>query len=133
MWDYCGVVKNKELLSIGIKKIKDLKNQLKNLKLSVRENNFSDLSNALDLESSLITAEATIISALERKETRGAHQRSDFPFLEKNENYNLSIKQNKSNGELKIKKINSKMLSAELKKILKNNLKDDELKNKLLE
>ncbi|MEP7359183.1 MAG: succinate dehydrogenase, partial [Anaerolineales bacterium] len=37
-----------------------------------------DLPAALDLRAMLLTGEATIRSALERTESRGAHQRSDF-------------------------------------------------------
>ncbi|GAC1649409.1 MAG: FAD-binding protein [Herpetosiphon sp.] len=39
----------------------------------------SDLPAALDLRSMLLTAEATVRSALLRTESRGAHQRSDYP------------------------------------------------------
>src|SRR6202007_1100132 len=37
---------------------------------------------AYDLRSMLVNAEALLISALERKESRGAHARSDFPKLD---------------------------------------------------
>ena len=37
---------------------------------------------AIDLRSMLVNAEALLRSALERKESRGAHARSDFPKLD---------------------------------------------------
>ncbi len=40
---------------------------------------YQDLGVALDLRGSIIAAEATLRSALERRESRGAHQRSDHP------------------------------------------------------
>ena len=45
---------------------------------------FNDLAYALDLRGSLVVAEATILGAMERKETRGAHNRSDYPDLDPN-------------------------------------------------
>ncbi|MGO3677810.1 MAG: succinate dehydrogenase, partial [Microbacteriaceae bacterium] len=40
---------------------------------------FDDLAHAFDLYGSLLAARATLESALERRETRGCHNRSDFP------------------------------------------------------
>jgi len=39
------------------------------------------LAHALDLRASLVTAEATLLGALARTESRGAHQRRDHPGL----------------------------------------------------
>ena len=40
---------------------------------------YADLAHAFDLHGSLLAARATLECALERRETRGAHNRSDFP------------------------------------------------------
>ena len=40
---------------------------------------FDDLAHAFDLRGSLLAARATLECALERRETRGAHNRADFP------------------------------------------------------
>src|SRR5690606_41306581 len=40
---------------------------------------FQDLAHAFDLKASAIAARATLEAALERRETRGCHNRSDFP------------------------------------------------------
>jgi succinate dehydrogenase / fumarate reductase flavoprotein subunit len=42
---------------------------------------WSDLAHALDLRAGLVAAEATLRSAIERRETRGAQIRTDFPEL----------------------------------------------------
>lgn len=42
---------------------------------------YGDLAHALDLRASLVTAEATILCAIERRESRGAHNRLDYPDL----------------------------------------------------
>ena len=50
---------------------------------------YADLAHAFDLAGSLLAARATIDSALERRETRGAHNRSDFPELDPELRVNL--------------------------------------------
>ena len=43
---------------------------------------YADLAHALDLRASLAVAEATLLGALARTESRGAHQRRDHPELD---------------------------------------------------
>ena len=45
----------------------------------------------MDLLGSIDSAEATIRSAIERKESRGAHQRSDFVETDTNETVNYVV------------------------------------------
>ena len=71
MWKYCGVVKNSETLKKGLEKIKEIKSRVKEVEVRVEDRNFQDLVNIFNLDSALITGEATIISALNRKESRG--------------------------------------------------------------
>lgn len=40
---------------------------------------FQDLAHAFDLKSAALAARATLESALERRETRGCHNRTDYP------------------------------------------------------
>jgi succinate dehydrogenase / fumarate reductase flavoprotein subunit len=46
------------------------------------EEGWGDLAQVLDLQAMLGTAEATLRGAIAREETRGAHNRSDFPELD---------------------------------------------------
>lgn len=50
---------------------------------------YDDLVHAFDLHGSLLAARATLQSALERRETRGAHVRSDHPDLDPDQQHNL--------------------------------------------
>jgi succinate dehydrogenase / fumarate reductase flavoprotein subunit len=43
---------------------------------------WTDLALALDLRAGLAAAEASLLGALERRESRGCHSRSDFPALD---------------------------------------------------
>ena len=133
MWEYCGVVKNKELLLIGLQKIRAIKNKIKNLDIRIDEYSCKDLIFALDLESAVISSEATILSALTRKESRGAHQRNDFPKLNSAEDFNVSIELNKENNALTVSKLPLKELRKELSDLVLNNNQEASMKNKLLE
>ena len=66
MWNHCGVIKNDKLLREGIDKVKNLKNQLIDVDVRIHQYNCEDLTLISDLRSSLCSAEATLISALER-------------------------------------------------------------------
>ena len=48
-----------------------------------------DLAHAFDLLASIIAARATLERALERRETRGAHNRSDYPEMDESLTVNL--------------------------------------------
>ena len=97
----------------------------------ISNNNCKELIYALDLESALITSEATILAALERNESRGAHQRSDFQNLSKDKGFNIYIKL--KNNSLKVFQKPLKTLRDEFKIILSNSNRIKSFKNKLLE
>ena len=65
---------------------------------------YKDLALALDLRGSLVAAEATLRCALERRESRGAHQRSDYPDLNPPCVVNFIIRLN-ANGEQEISSV----------------------------
>jgi succinate dehydrogenase / fumarate reductase flavoprotein subunit len=50
---------------------------------------FQDLAHAFDLKASMIAARATLEAALERRETRGSHNRSDYPAIDPSLQVNL--------------------------------------------
>ena len=132
MWKFCGVIKNEELLLKGLKKIKELKIKSKDVDVRIDEYSCEDLVLILDLQSSLMSAEATIISALERNESRGAHQRSDFPEINSSYEFNILVKLNK-NKILETSKVPLRPLNPNMKAIIEGSTFDDDIKNKLLE
>ncbi len=95
MWENGGVVKNEKKLKEGLKKIEDLKEASKNLDVRPDSEGYQDLMLAFDLEASIVSSEATLLSALNRRESRGAHQREDFPEIVKDENVNIRIELDK--------------------------------------
>src|SRR4051794_30865809 len=50
---------------------------------------FQDLAHAFDLKAAVPAARATLESALERRETRGCHNRADHPDLDESLRVNL--------------------------------------------
>ena len=91
MWEYGGVVKNEKKLIKGLSEIDNLKEASKNLDVRPDSEGYQDLMLALDLEASLVSSEATLKSALSRKESRGAHQREDYIDISEDENVNVRI------------------------------------------
>ncbi|MFD3162515.1 FAD-dependent oxidoreductase [Herpetosiphon sp. NSE202] len=74
VWHGAGVVRNEQTLEASLDQLHTLRSQAQQRSVGA-----ADLAASLDLQSMLLTAEATILAALMRPESRGAHQRSDFP------------------------------------------------------
>ena len=77
---YCGVFRSEEVLAEGVKRITALKQRLDSAVLHDHSRIFNTARiEALELENMMEVAMATVCSALERRESRGAHSRIDFP------------------------------------------------------
>ena len=75
----CGVVRSEAGLREGLARLDEVAARARDMEVRPDIAGFDDLAHAFDLESSLLAARATLESALERRETRGAHNRLDFP------------------------------------------------------
>ncbi len=131
MWKYCGVIRNEKGLKEGIKRINNIEKQFSSIDIRLELNNQKDLINKLDLQSSIITAKATMLSSLERKESRGAHQRNDFKDCRKDHNFNINI--SLDDNKFLITKKNIPELKEELKILLNNSDQVEVKKENLLE
>lgn len=77
---HCGVFRNKEVLEQGIEKIRAIKARLSDVRLKDHSKIFNTARiEALELENLVEIALATVHSAAAREESRGAHNRIDFP------------------------------------------------------
>ena len=132
MWKYCGVIKNEKLLLEGLSKIEQIRSKLNDIDIRVDRYNCEDLVLIFDLQSSLLSAKATVISALQRNESRGAHQRSDYPIIEPKCQFNCLVSMDE-NFNLKISKSPLKELNENLKIIIANAKREEDIKDKLLE
>ena len=79
MTEHAGVVRSEESLTAGLEKLAVLEERVRNVTAHPDIAGFDDLAHAFDLYGSLLAARATLECALERRETRGCHNRSDFP------------------------------------------------------
>jgi succinate dehydrogenase / fumarate reductase flavoprotein subunit len=80
MTEKCSVFRNHDALQEALTEIRSLKKRYASLAMANKTRSFNyELEEALELENMLKTAEAMVFSALQRKESRGAHYRQDFP------------------------------------------------------
>ena len=80
MDDNVGIFREETALKDGLDKVRELKERSKELALSYKGKHFNyELYWSLELLSSLDVAEAVILGALERRESRGSHFRRDHP------------------------------------------------------
>ncbi len=80
MQRYCSVFRTDKLMAEGVKEIKVAAANLKNIRLNDRSLIWNtDLVEALELENLMGQSVVTLTSALNRKESRGAHSHDDYP------------------------------------------------------
>ena len=82
MWERCAVSRTEHGLRSALAELAEVRAALPEVDVRPGAEGWSDLAHALDLRGGLLAAEATVIGALERTETRGAHNRADFPNLD---------------------------------------------------
>ncbi len=68
-----------QALQKALEEIGNIRKQAADLKISGLKPYNSEVADAIELSHMFASAEAIVLSALERKESRGAHVRSDFP------------------------------------------------------
>ena len=113
MQTYFGVYRNEKLMQEGINKLKEINKLSKNIHLRDKSNQFnSERVEILEFLNLLETANATAYSALERKESRGAHAREDFPNRDDNNWLCHSLYQ-KNGNEVSKRDVNLKPISVD--------------------
>ncbi|WP_299258410.1 succinate dehydrogenase flavoprotein subunit [uncultured Kushneria sp.] len=75
-----GVFRKEDNMQEGVKKLEELRERIANAWLPDKSDMFNTARiEALELDNLMEVAEATAIAALERRESRGAHSREDYP------------------------------------------------------
>jgi len=113
MQTYFGVYRNEKLMQEGINKLQDINRLSKDIHLRDKSNQFnSERVEILEFLNLLETANATAYSALERKESRGAHAREDFPNRDDNNWLCHSLYQ-KNGNKVSKRDVNLKPISVD--------------------
>jgi succinate dehydrogenase / fumarate reductase flavoprotein subunit len=79
MEDHAGVFRTDEIMSEGVEQVQAIREKLKDVRLGDQSRVFNTARvEALELENLIDIGMAIVLSALERKESRGAHSRPDY-------------------------------------------------------
>lgn len=89
MWEKVAIIRDEETLNEALKEIQQMKEELPNLDVSDKKQYNDQLVNALEVINMVEICTLVIKSAILRRESRGAHFRSDFP--ETNDEWKKSI------------------------------------------
>ena len=132
MWEHCGVLRDENSMKKGLEKLEELKSRAMNLEIRVDSFSADELVMGFNLKASICSAEATLLSAIERRESRGSHQRSDYADINEGQNCNYMISMN-TDQQLSIAKKELGDLQPELKDILGKTNRIINFSGKLLE
>ncbi len=80
MTQFCGVFRNQASMEEGLNQLQQLKQQYQQIYLDDKGNCWNtEIIEALELRNLMIVGEIILTSALNRRESRGAHSREDYP------------------------------------------------------
>lgn len=89
MTEHAGVVRREAGLRHALETLDELEDRMTRTGVHVDIGGYQDLAHAFDLRSATLAARATLECALERRESRGCHNRSDYPALDPDLQVNL--------------------------------------------
>ncbi|MEV1330452.1 FAD-dependent oxidoreductase [Micromonospora costi] len=82
MTEHAGVVRDEQGLRTGLAELDEITARMADIGVHPDIAGFQDLAHAFDLQASALAARATLEAARERRESRGCHNRSDYPDLD---------------------------------------------------
>lgn len=97
MWENVGLIRDEKKLKLALKEIKKLQKDAHKTTAKNKE----ELQMCLELQEMLKVAETVVVCAILRKESRGAHYRTDYPQMDPKWEKNIMVY--KKNGEMKTK------------------------------
>jgi succinate dehydrogenase / fumarate reductase flavoprotein subunit len=113
-----GIVRKEEELLQAKEELQSLWTRTNNVSVSGNREFNPGWHTALDLKNLLMVSEAITLSAIERKESRGAHFREDYPQKsEKNGKFNTVIKKD-DDGKMRLSQMPLREIPAELQKLI---------------
>jgi succinate dehydrogenase / fumarate reductase flavoprotein subunit len=92
MWERCGVVRNERGLDAGVRQLAAVRDAVDDIDVRFSAEGWADLAHACDVRAGVALAEATLIGAQRRRETRGCHNRDDYPELDADLAVNVHVR-----------------------------------------
>jgi succinate dehydrogenase / fumarate reductase flavoprotein subunit len=89
MTEHAGVVRDEEGLLTGLAELDAIEARFADIGVHPDIAGYHDLAHAFDLKAAALAARATLEAALERRETRGCHNRSDYAEIDPQLQVNL--------------------------------------------
>jgi succinate dehydrogenase / fumarate reductase flavoprotein subunit len=118
MQDLVGIVRTEHELQRAWEELKKYRMRIDLVKVSGNREYNAGWHTALDLDHLLTVSEAITMAAIERKESRGAHFRNDFPAKDdKNGKFNIVISKG-ADGTMQLRREMLREMPEELKKII---------------
>ncbi len=117
MSNHVGIIRSETELNIALESILAFKKEYLKVGVNGKHAYNKGLLACLELGNMLIACEGIVRSALMRKESRGAHARSDFP--ERSEKWHVNIICRRSSGKMKLDTREVPELPQRLAKIIK--------------
>jgi succinate dehydrogenase / fumarate reductase flavoprotein subunit len=118
MQDLAGIVRNEAELLQAKEELKKLWQRAASVRVIGNREYNGGWHTALDLNNLLTVSEAIAMAAVERKESRGAHFREDYPSKdEKNGKFNLVISKG-AEGEMQIRREPLLEIRNDLKQVI---------------
>jgi len=98
-----GIFREEKKMKEALEKVREIKERAENLKVYDREKSFNtNLQQTLEFLNMVEVAETIAFSAIERRESRGAHYRTDYPKRDDENFLKHSIVKRSEDGELSI-------------------------------
>ena len=97
MWEKVAIVRDEATLNEALKELLEMQKELENMDVSSQKQYNADLLTALEVINMVEICILIVKSAIIRRESRGAHFRSDFP--ESKDEWKKSIVLNKNKIE----------------------------------
>jgi len=95
MWEKVAIVREEKTLNEALKELQEMQEDLVNLNVSDKKQYNTELVTALEVINMVEICILTVKSAILRRESRGAHFRSDFPQTDDNWKKSIVMSKNK--------------------------------------